>query len=1007
MPQLGGGLRVAFEYQTGINYQPASHQGYRKFLFAKMTKTFTSTSGLIPSTPVAWPTDRHITIPTGRVVRTYACDPLQKTALQSAQLHGHEAAVSAVVSLPGMKLATAANDSTLRIWDVSTGQVLRTMDLAHPVLDMVALSSEQLLCLTESALLLVKLKSKRASGRKQIISKMLLNMLYKPMHVAASKDGSIVAVSDWKKIHLFNLKNHSALTTIKCKDHVTAIAISSDGQMLAAGESGGAIYLFSRPAELITPKRRILSYADVGPSKLHWHANAVRALAFTHENTTLLSAGLEAVLVSWRLTPTNFGHRSFLPRLGAPIIAISVSPDESTYALSHADNAVRLIDQAATRVTTTIRAICAHHRDFCHRAPQASLRSEVVMGYSEKLFMTSDPVHPGKAWLGGSSGSLQSFDLIRGTHVNDLHVIPRNEVFEDKNRKNRGERPPSASVSMAAVHALGTILASVEYRPLQTDDCQRYGTEKGVSVLKFWRRRRHDEEYELEATITRPHGTDASISSLCFHPFLPVLATAGSNGKVRFWRSTCIDIRGSMKVSWRNEVEGEYKGVPCSSVCFSNDGSLLGAAFRNVLAIWIVEDLHQSAEDQMEKMTEEMSSFVSPLAGPTIELTLCQTLIHPPENEEICSVSFVFDKVPLFIATTKFGIYVWDPVAQSILWSTRTRNSPRCLAVDKSSGRFAVPVWTPSVAAGMEDNSGDDVIMENAIESESNDPNAGHREESANEEKMDLSAETNPDSKKGHLDKTRKNSNNMETDDGKDSHADTASAVPKRHKHFVEMDPAIAVFQASSPIPVSVSRLSPGTSVSALSFVGANALIGSEQSALVCIDSNMEVCVYSKSSDGEASAVASEASTVLSLEPDNKSNLKKLLWEDSGENNASKSVEATQPQDFATEAFMPSLVTSALKEYFPGEVHTQAPVEAKCLDFALSLLSGMENSQHKESSAIGIEGEDVEEKSSGAKTGQVHGQSSSVQVSAMGSMRAFCGSLIRIEHPTKDKKRKG
>lgn len=64
---------------------------------------------------------------------------------------------------------------------------------------------------------------------------------------------------------------------------------------------------------------------------------------FTHLFTfdVIQPGGEEAVLVVWQLAT---GAQSFLPRLGAPIERLEISPDAKTYAVAHSDNAIRLVD---------------------------------------------------------------------------------------------------------------------------------------------------------------------------------------------------------------------------------------------------------------------------------------------------------------------------------------------------------------------------------------------------------------------------------------------------------------------------------------------------------------------------------------------------------------------------------------------------------------------------------------------------------------------------------------
>lgn len=52
--------------------------------------------------------------------------------------------------------------------------------------------------------------------------------------------------------------------------------------------------------------------------------------------TNLLSGGIESVLVQWRYKQES--QRDFLPRLGAAITHVAVSPDGSLFCTSHSDN---------------------------------------------------------------------------------------------------------------------------------------------------------------------------------------------------------------------------------------------------------------------------------------------------------------------------------------------------------------------------------------------------------------------------------------------------------------------------------------------------------------------------------------------------------------------------------------------------------------------------------------------------------------------------------------------
>lgn len=82
-------------------------------------------------------------------------------------------------------------------------------------------------------------------------------------------------------------------------------------------------------------------------SSMHWHAHSVTALAFNVLGDHLYSGGREGVLVAWQL---RSGARSFLPRLGAALLSVAVSPDARWIAAACASNQVALVDAAEGRV---------------------------------------------------------------------------------------------------------------------------------------------------------------------------------------------------------------------------------------------------------------------------------------------------------------------------------------------------------------------------------------------------------------------------------------------------------------------------------------------------------------------------------------------------------------------------------------------------------------------------------------------------------------------------------
>ena len=89
-------------------------------------------------------------------------------------------------------------------------------------------------------------------------------------------------------------------------------------------------------------------------SSYHWHTNAVLSMAAFPDGTHMVSGGEESVLVIWNL-PTD--TKRFLPRVGAPISFITVSPNERYFALALLNNTVKIVDVLSNKTKHIIRGL--------------------------------------------------------------------------------------------------------------------------------------------------------------------------------------------------------------------------------------------------------------------------------------------------------------------------------------------------------------------------------------------------------------------------------------------------------------------------------------------------------------------------------------------------------------------------------------------------------------------------------------------------------------------------
>lgn len=127
---------------------------------------------------------------------------------------------------------------------------------------------------------------------------------------------------------------------------MTCLAFSPTEPCLAIGDEAGKITLYY----CFTPETEKTPVTAL----MHWHHRPLNTLSFTADGVYLLSGGEEPVLVMWQL---ETGHKQFLPRVGGEIKSITISPNQSLYALSEADNSIRIINAVSQQIVRIIQGL--------------------------------------------------------------------------------------------------------------------------------------------------------------------------------------------------------------------------------------------------------------------------------------------------------------------------------------------------------------------------------------------------------------------------------------------------------------------------------------------------------------------------------------------------------------------------------------------------------------------------------------------------------------------------
>eukprot|EP00914_Ancora_sagittata_P008800 GHVO01017066.1.p1 GENE.GHVO01017066.1~~GHVO01017066.1.p1 ORF type:complete len:838 (+),score=153.61 GHVO01017066.1:27-2516(+) len=191
-----------------------------------------------------------------------------------------------------------------------------------------------------------------------------------------SGSGDYTAIVINTNVYLIDIVN-DMINTYPSENELVAVAVNEEKGVVATGDISGKTHIWhiirndtntnhmKRDGET-SIKGRVKSIEGGKSSTVyavrgydHWHAHPVSSLIFSSDGLSLISGGEEGVLVSYNL---DIHTRQYLPRLGSPILNISVYntkyPNRYEYIiLGMANNSFILIDTNTNTIHGIIRGI--------------------------------------------------------------------------------------------------------------------------------------------------------------------------------------------------------------------------------------------------------------------------------------------------------------------------------------------------------------------------------------------------------------------------------------------------------------------------------------------------------------------------------------------------------------------------------------------------------------------------------------------------------------------------
>jgi len=585
-------------------------------------------------------------------------------------LDGHAGPVTSVALNPNNRLQmfTGAEDGYICLWDYYDGVLLKKFNFEAPVLNLLQHPAHKttlfVLSSTFQALkqregLLEEVHSKNSSvekAKKELRKQVPLRlfswgftsatrkvMLCRPKSCTGldiSPDGDILMWAAKRKVCFLRISKPDEVKKLRHKNKITAFAAHPVEKCVGIGDRSGCIKFF-----WYLPFLRQSGVGDDGPTAhphtiqfarkmMHWHAHEPLTLAFVPDGLYMLSGGHEAVLVIWQLQSEQ---QNYLPRLGAPLTHISVSPDGLVFCLTTADNCLHIVNSVDYKRRVVSGLKNAHTRGFF---PHAGL----AVDPKRRLLVTNS-----------ISSSLQFYDVAADKFAYELAVAHN----PNPARLNRKYFPSvDARVEVVAFSPSGDWMATVDRTP---------NSQFALGMaLKFWAWAPRQHRYTLVTVVDEPHRE--RVHAVVFHPSLPVAVSLGSDGAFKAWEGQSV-LKG--RVQWGCTSVGEYHGHPPTAAAFSSDGSILAVAHAASITLW------------------------EPLS-----LVLLDVLHHAPPHTHATHLHFT-PGAPFLVALSTGGLAVWSLMSASVQWEVQSapRAALAAVAPLPNTTRFVALAHSPTASA--------------------------------------------------------------------------------------------------------------------------------------------------------------------------------------------------------------------------------------------------------------------------------------------------------------------